>query len=110
MAIADDDRQLWSCGRFNPSASQDMLDIARRAGAAFPNMPLLGLDLLRCNETDEVYVLEINAGGNVWHYSSPYAAAHRAAYPETYPTEAQKQWSFEKAAEILIQKALTAAK
>jgi hypothetical protein len=73
-------------------------------------MPLLGLNLLRCNATGEVYVLEINAGGNVWHYSSPYAAAHRAAYPETYPTEIEKWRSFNKAAEILLRKALVVAK
>src|SRR5918995_5106835 len=102
---ASEDRD-WSCAE----PSHEMLDMARRAGAAFPNMPLLGLDILRCNATGEVFVLEINAGGNVWHYSSPYAAAHRAAYPDTYPTEIEKRWTFDKAAEILIQKALVAAK
>jgi hypothetical protein len=104
-SAASEDRD-WSCA----APSHEMLDTARRAGAVFPNMPLLGLDLLRCNATGRVYVLEINAGGNVWHYSSPYAAADRAANPETYPTEVEKRWSFNKAAEILLHKALVAAK
>jgi hypothetical protein len=106
ISTAASEDRVWSCAE----PSDDMLDLARRAGAAFPNIPLLGLDILRCDATGEVYVLEINAGGNVWHYSSPYAAAHRAAYPETYPTETQKRWSFNRAAEILLEKALEAAK
>ena len=106
ISTAASENRDWSCAE----PPQDMLDTARRAGAAFPSLPLLGLDLLRCNATGEIYVLEINAGANVWHYSSPYAAAHRAAYPETYPTEAQKRWSFDRAAEILLQKAFTAAR
>jgi hypothetical protein len=87
----------------------DMLEIARHAAAAFPSIPLLGLDILRCNNTGKLYVLEINAGGNVWHYSSPLAAEERISRPENFPSEKQKQSSFDLAADILIQKALAIA-
>jgi hypothetical protein len=90
--------------------SDDMINLARQVGAAFPNIPLLGLDLLRCHATGQAYVLEINAGGNVWHYSSRMAAAERVAHPENFPTPEFKKWSFEKAADILITKAISDAR
>jgi len=86
-----------------------MIDLARRVGAVFPNIPLLGLDILRCKSTGKAHVLEINAGGNVWHYSSQLAAKERAAHPEYFPNGHQKQRSFEMVAEILIRKAIAAA-
>jgi hypothetical protein len=95
----------WS---FEPPTA-DVLEIARHAAAAFPSIPLLGLDILRCSTTGKLYVLEINAGGNVWHYSSPLAAKERVSHPENFPSKKQKQRSFDLAAEILIQKALAMA-
>jgi len=89
--------------------SQEMFDFARRAAAVFPTTPLLGLDILSCNVTGKLYCLEVNAGGNVWHYSSSLAAEERARHPENFPNAQQKHWSFDKAAEILINKALLAA-
>jgi len=87
----------------------DMIDLARRVGAVFPNIPLLGLDILRCKSTGKAHVLEINAGGNVWHYSSQLAAKERATHPDHFPSAEQKQRSFEMVAEILIRKAIAAA-
>lgn len=87
----------------------DILELARRAGAVFSGTPLLGLDILRCAGTGKLYVLEINAGGNVWHYSSPAAAAERAEHPERFPNQNQKFRSFDIAAEILIKKAIVSA-
>jgi hypothetical protein len=88
----------------------DILDIARRAAAVFRSIPLLGLDIVRCKGTGRPYVLEINAGGNVWHYSSPLAAKERAAHPENFPNEQQKNRAFDLVATILIEKALRFAR
>jgi hypothetical protein len=54
---------------------------ARRVSAAFPDVPLLGIDILRRHGDGELFALEVNAGGNVWHFSSPTWAANRAAFP-----------------------------
>ena len=89
--------------------SQEMFDFARRAAAVFPTTPLLGLDILSCGVTGKLYCLEVNAGGNVWHFSSSLAAAERAKHPENFPSAQQKHWSFDKAAEILINQAFLRA-
>jgi hypothetical protein len=52
-------------------ADEDTLALARRVHAAFPDVPLLGTDILREAETGRLYVLECNPGGNTWHFSSP---------------------------------------
>lgn len=48
----------------------DVLDVARRAHAAFPEVGLLGVDVVRDAETGRVYVLETNPGGWTWHFAS----------------------------------------
>ena len=37
---------------------------------AFGSVPLLGIHLLRDRSTGQLYVLEVNAGGNTWHFTS----------------------------------------
>jgi len=39
--------------------------------AVFPDMPLLGCDIVREHATGRLHAIEVNAGGNVWHLSSP---------------------------------------
>lgn len=51
-------------------ADPDMVDLAGRVHATLPDVPLLGVDLLREASTGRLYVLECNAGGNTWHFSS----------------------------------------
>ena len=48
----------------------DLADLARRAHRAFPDIPVLGVDMVRDSETDQSYVIEVNAGGYTWHVSS----------------------------------------
>ena len=50
----------------------DMLELAKKVHAAFPNVPLLGTDILREARTGKLYVLECNPGGNTWHFSSTF--------------------------------------
>ncbi len=55
MALTDDPR---------------VLSLAAAAHAAFRTIPLLGVDILEDAETGKLYVLEVNAVGYTWHFSS----------------------------------------
>jgi hypothetical protein len=46
------------------------LALARSAYPAFPDRALQAIDIIRDHDTDELYVLEMNLGGNTWHFSS----------------------------------------
>jgi hypothetical protein len=49
---------------------ENVLRFARRIYGAFPDIPLQACDIIREAETGRLYVLEINPGGNTWHFSS----------------------------------------
>lgn len=49
----------------------DVMNFAKCVATAFPDVPLLGCDILREKASGKLYALEVNAGGNVWHFSSP---------------------------------------
>ncbi len=53
-----------------PSADLEAFALAERCHAAFPEQPLKGVDLLRSVSTGQLYVIELNPGGNTWHFSS----------------------------------------
>ena len=55
----------------------EILAFARQVHAVFPNIPVLGCDVLRRVSDGKLFALEVNAGGNTWHFSS-YADKHRA--------------------------------
>jgi hypothetical protein len=48
----------------------DVLDFARHMHEAFPAIPVKGCDILREESTGKLHAIEINGGGNVWHFSS----------------------------------------
>lgn len=52
-------------------ADPDVLAFARAVHGAFPRNPILGIDVLKRESDGKLFVLEVNAGGNVWHLSSP---------------------------------------
>jgi hypothetical protein len=50
---------------------EELIALAERAHRlAFPDYPYLGFDLLRDADTGQVWVIEANSGGDVWHLSS----------------------------------------
>ena len=49
----------------------DVLDMARHMSRVLPDVPLKACDIIREWKTGKLYVLEVNPGGNVWHFSSP---------------------------------------
>jgi hypothetical protein len=55
----------------------DVLRLARRAYGAFPDVPLQACDIIREEATNKLFILEINPGGNTWHFSSRFAQSQR---------------------------------
>lgn len=76
------------------------MDFAARMAKAFPRHPILGCDILEEEGTGTLYAIEVNAGGNVWHFSSPRTAPWRSVDG----TERLKRAfsSFDVAAEVLV--------
>ena len=60
-----------------PHAEEDILALSIRVGNAFPDIPLLGMDIIRQAQSGKPYVLECNPGGNTWHFSSKLTAGVR---------------------------------
>jgi hypothetical protein len=50
----------------------DILELGASVWRAFPDVPVLGADIIREAATGKLYVLEVNAGGLTWHLSSDY--------------------------------------
>jgi hypothetical protein len=48
----------------------DIIDLARRVHAVFPDVPVLGVDVIRDAETGQLYVLECNPSGAAWLLST----------------------------------------
>jgi hypothetical protein len=48
----------------------EIIRLGERAHAAFPQIPLLGVDIVRDHETGRLYVIEVNSDGWVWHFES----------------------------------------
>jgi hypothetical protein len=55
---------------FTLQEDEEVLDLARRAARAVPDIPLLGVDVIRDAETGRLYVLELNPTGHVWHFAT----------------------------------------
>jgi glutathione synthase/RimK-type ligase-like ATP-grasp enzyme len=49
----------------------EIFSLAERAHAAFPRVPLLGVDILRDVDTKQLFVAELNGIGDTWDFSSP---------------------------------------
>lgn len=56
---------------FSLIEDREIFSLAKQAHRAFPQIPLLGIDILRDVETGRLYVIEVNAVGYTWALSSP---------------------------------------
>jgi len=50
---------------------EEILEAGRAAARAFPDIGLLGVDVVRDQETGQCGVIEVNAAGHTWHFTSP---------------------------------------
>ena len=83
----------------------DALAIARAAHAAIPEIPLKGVDLIRDASDGRLYVLELNCGGNTWHFSSQHTAERRAKDGPEFELRRHQQFDgLRTAARVLVNK------
>ncbi|MFT3986150.1 hypothetical protein [Aestuariivirga sp.] len=79
-------------------------EVALRIAAVFPEIPLLGIDFVVDHATGKPYCLEVNAGGNSWHFSSQLWAKRRAEFPELAAQMKNQFGAFDVAARALVEK------
>ena len=56
--------------RLSYDVPEDVLSFARYVFQAFPDVPLQACDIIRDKDTGKLFIIEINAGGNTWDFSS----------------------------------------
>jgi len=79
-------------------------EIALKIADVFPDIPLLGIDFVADHTTGKPYCLEVNAGGNSWHFSSKLWAQRRAEIPELAAQMKNQLGAFDIAARALVEK------
>jgi hypothetical protein len=81
------------------------LSLARAAHAAVPHVPLKGCDILQEAATGKLYVLELNCGGNTWHFSSAQQARERRRIGGDFELRRHQQFdAFRTAARVLAER------
>jgi amino acid adenylation domain-containing protein len=56
---------------------EDIIALGERAARAFPDVPLLGVDVLKSAVTGQLLVTEVNSIGHNWNFGRDFAAAIR---------------------------------
>jgi hypothetical protein len=76
----------------------DVLGLARQVSRILPDVPLKACDFIREWKTGRLYVLELNPGGNTWHFST------RGGLRESVDGQKRQEQfnAFELAADLLI--------
>ena len=80
------------------------IDLAKRVAKAFSDIPLLAIDIVIEESSNKLYVLEVNAGGNTWHFSSKMWAQRRAENPKLIEEMKHQYSAFDSAAQVLVEK------
>ncbi len=76
-------QSIVSSGRgctFTLDDDPEVVALGERAHAAFPRVPLLGVDILRDAGTGELFVIEANSLGITWHFSTPRGLAFQEQF------------------------------
>ena len=97
--IASNDKHMG--GRVRAICNDsDVIALGERVHNAFPECPVIGVDIIREQQTGRLWVLEANPHGSVWHLSSTLSKT-----PE-HKRELYAQFNaLDRAADLLIQKA-----
>jgi hypothetical protein len=83
----------------------DVLALARAAHAALPEIPLKGCDLLREAGSGRLWVIELNSGGNTWHFSSRYGQRLLRSLGHEFATARRRQFdALRTAARVLVER------
>jgi glutathione synthase/RimK-type ligase-like ATP-grasp enzyme len=83
---------------------EELFSLAKRVAGVFEKLPLLGIDFVRDYETLQPYILEVNAGGNTWHFASKMWAERRRSSPELIRSMKQQFSVYDAAARGLVAK------
>jgi hypothetical protein len=78
-----------------------IISLAERTHEAFPECPVLGVDIIRDIQSGRLYVLEVNPHGAVWHLSSPFSKDADPAYVRSRYAQFN---ALDLAADLLIRK------
>jgi hypothetical protein len=78
-----------------------IISLGERTHQAFPECPVLGVDIIRDSQSGRLYVLEVNPHGAVWHLSSPFSKDADPAYVRSRYAQFN---ALDLAADLLIQK------
>jgi hypothetical protein len=84
----------------------DIIALGERAHQAFPECPLLGVDVIRERQNGHLLVLEVNPHGAVWHFSSPLA---KTFLPDHVRERYAQFKALDRAADLLIEKTRASA-
>jgi hypothetical protein len=84
----------------------DVLELATLAHSAFPDFPILGIDIVRDAESGRLHVLEANTCGHLWHFSSPTGISIQRDNGIDFKAQFN---GLERAAEVLINETLKRA-
>jgi hypothetical protein len=79
----------------------EIISLGQRAHQAFPECPVIGVDIIRETQSGRLHVLEVNPHGAVWHLSSPLA---KTMDPEHVRERYAQFNALDLAADLLIQK------
>jgi hypothetical protein len=90
----------------SPTFDEEVIRFGETAHRAFPSIPLLGVDVVRREPDGKLFVIEVNASGWVWHFSS--ALGLRAQQEFGFRLEDQFD-GIRKAARILADQAVVSA-
>ena len=85
-------------------------ELAMRVSASLPKHPLLGIDILRDELDQKLYVIEANVGGNVWSFSSTMATHIPEYSPLSKKDRILQYGAWDRAAEALVRKTHELAK
>jgi hypothetical protein len=87
-----------------------VLALARRAHAAIPDVPVKGVDILRDARTGALFVIELNCGGNTWHFSSRQQAQARIENGPEFERQRYRQFdAMRTAARVLVARTISEA-
>lgn len=81
---------------------EEIIALGELAAGAVPEIPVLGVDIIRETGTGRLYVLELNSAGTVWHFSSGTA---RERYAASFRKKLYGQFdALNRVAELLVEK------
>jgi hypothetical protein len=80
----------------------EIIGLGERAHSAFPDIPVLGVDIIRNSDAGRLYAMEVNPMGFTWHFSS---GVSKTSYPPDFVRELYAQFgALDHVAQLLIEK------